>query len=199
MGWCTAMSHNNSTEIVKRLGDFLNQTGDLGAGLLSCIMSYIAYICSRHYELSFAEREDVLQEVAMKLMCQGEKLQAHFSKRLLYVMVRNQCIDQFRKQQRQLAVFNPSSTSVQEVSAPAPSMTEGADISLIQNLNCLEAIFGHIESQPTGKADIAIYTHYAFGLSHCEIAARVQRTTGAITKRLSILKGHLKALKNELC
>lgn len=179
--------------------DFVDQKNDNGASLLKYIVSYISYVSMTHYELSYADQEEVQQEVAIKLLCQGHEIGHKFSKRFLYVMVRNQCIDQQRKKSRQLATFVPSNTSIDDVSAPAPCLSEGKDVSLLHSLNCLEIIFSHLEAEPTGARDIAIYTNYAFGLSHNEIAAHSGRTPNAIAKRLSILRDRLKRLQSEYC
>lgn len=152
-----------------------------------------------HYELSYADQEEVQQEVAIKLLCQGNDIVPKFNKRFLYVMVRNQCIDQRRKKSRQLATFVPADNSSDDIIAPAPSVDEGSEVSLLNSLDCLEIIFSHIECEPTGVQDIAIYTHYAFGFSHNEIAEHVDRKPGAITKRLSILRSRLRELKNQYC
>lgn len=179
--------------------NFIDQKNDNGAALLKYIVSYVSYVSMTHYELSYADQEEVQQEVAIKLLCQGRDIAKKFNKRFLYVMVRNQCIDQRRKKSRQLATFVPSDNSSDDVTAPAPSMDEGGEVSLLHSLDCLEVIFNHIESEPTGSEDIAIYTHYAFGFSHNEIADHVDRTPGAITKRLSLLRSSLKTLKNKYC
>ena len=190
---------NDQDDFTAYLYDFIEQKNDNGASLLKYIVSYVSYVSMTHYELSYADQEEVQQEVAIKLLCQGREISNKFSKRFLYVMVRNQCIDQQRKKSRQLATFVPSNTSIDDISAPAPSLNEGKDISLLDSLNCLETIFSHIEAEPTGAKDMAIYTNYAFGLSHSEIAIHAGRTPNAIAKRLSILRSRLKRLQSEYC
>lgn len=190
---------NDGNKLIDHLCDFVDQKNDNGAALLKYIVSYTSYVSMTHYELSFADQEEVQQEVAIKLLCQGREIGDKFSKRFLYVMIRNQCIDQQRKKSRQLATFIPSNTSVDDISAPSPSLNEGRDICLLDSLNCLETIFSHIESQKSGAEDIEIYTHYAFGLSHNEIAKHSGRTSGAVTKRLSVLRTRLKKLQREYC
>ena len=181
------------------LYNFIDQKDDNGAVLLKYIVSYVSYVSMTHYELSYADQEEVQQEVAIKLLCQGKDIAKKFNKRFLYVMVRNQCIDQRRKRSRQLATFVASDNSPDDTTAPAPGMDDGSEVSLLNSLDCLETIFNHIEAEPTGTEDITIYTHYVFGFSHNEIADHVDRTPGAITKRLSLLRSHLKELKNKYC
>ena len=195
----SVITKNDSSDFITHLYNFIDQKNDNGAALLKYIVSYVSYVSMTHYEMSFADQEEVQQEVAIKLLCQGRELGKKFSKRFLYVMVRNQCIDQQRKKSRQLATFIPSNISIDDVSAPAPCINEGKGICLLQSLNCLEAIFDHMESEKNGAEDIAIYTHYAFGLSHNEIAKHSGRTPGAITKHLSLLRKHLKELQREYC
>lgn len=187
-------------KFVEHLYNFIGQKNDKGAALLKYVVSYTAYVSAAQYELSYAEQEDVQQEIAIKLLCQGHEIGERFTKRFLYVMIRNQCIDQQRKRRRQLATFVPVESSTKDdVHAPAPGPTDNSDVDLLESLECLEAIFDHIEQQPTGKSDIAIYTQYALGLSHKEIATQVKREPGAVTKRLSILRGHLRNLKDRYC
>lgn len=193
------ITKNGRSELVDHLYNYIDQKNDNGAALLKYVVSYVAYVSATHYELSYSEQEDVHQEISIKLLCQGREIGEKFTKRLLYVMIRNQCIDQLRKNSRQLARFTPLESSVDDITAPAPGLIEGGDISLLHSLNCLETIFNHIERQPSGESDIAIYTHYAFGLSHNEISTQIQRTPGAIAKRLSTLRKRLKNLKDEYC
>ena len=181
------------------LVNYLDQKNDNGAMLLEYIDRYIAHVCRTHYAFSFSEQEDIRQEMAIILLCQGEKYRQRFAKRLLYVMVRNQCLDQFRKQRRHLTTFVSPASKEDQQSAPAPTISDGADAELFQHLNCLERIFGEIGAQPTGSEDIKIYTQYAFGLSHLEISQSANRSVTAIARRLSILRNRLNKLKNDLC
>ena len=181
------------------LANYLDQKGDNGVALLEYVGRYIAHVSRAYYEFSWSEQEDIRQEIAVLLLCNGEKYRQTFTKRLLYVMVRNQCLDQLRKKNRQLAAFAPhASTEDQQSSAP-PTVADGADAELFHHLNCLEQIFGKIKSQQTGEEDVRIYTQYAFGLSHLEISRTSNRSVTAIARRLSILRSRLKKLRTELC
>lgn len=184
---------------MEHLYKFIDQKNDNGAYLLKYIVSYVSYVSMAHYELSYADQEEVQQEVAIKLLCQGRDIAKKFNKRFLYVMVRNQCIDQRRKKSRQLATFVSSDDLKEEVTAPAPGLDDSSHVALLDSLECLENIFAHIEAEPTGAEDMKIYTHYAFGFSHVEIAEHVDRSPGAITKRLSLLRTNLRKLKNKYC
>jgi len=181
------------------LVNFLDQKNDNGSTLLAYIDRYIAHVCRTHYAFTIPEQEDIRQEMAVVLLCKGGKYRQNFTKRCLYVMVRNQCLDQFRKQNRYLSTFVGSVSEEDKQSAPVPTFSAGADAELFQHLNCLERIFGEIDSQPTGKEDMYIYTQYAFGLSHLEISQNAKRGVTAVARRVSILKSRLKKLKNELC
>ena len=181
------------------LVNYIDQINDNGAMLLKYIDRYIAYVCKSHYAFSISEQEDIRQEMAIILLCQGDKYRQKFTKRLLYVMVRNQCLDQFRKHRRQLSTVEPIPTKESEQTAPTPTFTDGADAELFQHLNCLEKIFGEIGAQPTGSEDVHIYTQYAFGLSHLEISQSANRSVSAIARRLSILRSRLNKLKEDLC
>ena len=181
------------------LVNYIDQKNDNGAMLLEYIHRYIAHVCKNYHPFSFTEQEDICQEMAIILLCRGEKYRHHFTKRFLYVMVRHQCLDEFRKKNRQLATFDASASQEDQQAAPAPTVTDGADAELFQQLNCLERIFGEIEAQPTGREDVHIYTQYAFGLSRLEISQSTKRSVTAVTRRLSILRSRLSKLKNELC
>ena len=60
-------------------------------------------------------------------------------------------------------------------------------------------MFQHIEQQITGVEDMQIYTAYALGNSNEEIAAQTGRSTGAIAKRLSLLRERVRQLRQALC
>ena len=64
---------------------------------------------------------------------------------------------------------------------------------------CIEKVFDEIENQPTGNEDLSIYTQFAMGKSNAEIAEETGRTSGAIAKRISILRQRVKQLKQALC
>lgn len=189
-------SENNFSVL---LVNYIDQKNDNGANLLRYIDRYIAHVCQNHYAFGLSDQEDIRQEMAIVLLCKGEQYRCSFTKRLLYVMVRNQCLDQFRKQSRHLSTFVSSVSKEDQQSAPAPTVADGADAELFQHLNCLEKIFGEIGAQPTGQEDMQMYTQYAFGLSHLEISQSAKRSVTAIARRLSILRGRLTKLKNELC
>lgn len=121
-----------------------------------------------------------------------------------------------RKQQRQVPLVDmhtSQATSVTSAGNASNNNNPSSDMqSFVQNLpcphnsqqlynetECLEHIFDHIEQQPTGAMDIAIYTHHAFGLSNAEISAQTGRTAGAIAKRLSLLRQRIKQLRERLC
>ncbi|PID46871.1 MAG: hypothetical protein CSB47_01955 [Proteobacteria bacterium] len=199
----SAIAKCDKNELVGYLYNYIEQKNDKGAALFKHVVSYISYVSATHYSLSYPEQEDVQQEIAIKLLCQGRQIGDRFTKRLLYVMIRNQCIDQQRKRSRHLATFTPVGEAVEtpadNIHAPTPGFREGNDASLLNSLNCLETIFNHIERQPTGADDVAIYTHYALGLSHKEIGMHMKRSSGAIAKRLSTLRQRLKRLKDEYC
>jgi len=176
-----------------------NNGNNFSALLVNYIDRYIAHIGRTHCDMSLADQEDVRQEMAIKLLCHGGRYRTTFSKRFLYVMIRRQCIDQFRKSSRALSTHVSSVSNEDKVAAPVPTMSDGADADLFEQLNCLERIFSEIELQPTGREDIGIYTQYAFGLSHLEISQCAERSVSAIARRISILKSRLYTLKNELC
>ena len=85
------------------------------------------------------------------------------------------------------------------VTGAIPSVSEGADYEMIHQIDCLQKVFDEIEVQETGKADIAIYTQYAFCLSYVEISKRSKRTVDAVGRRISILKKRLNNLVSEYC
>jgi DNA-directed RNA polymerase specialized sigma24 family protein len=190
---------NGENSFAELLNNYIDQKNDNGAILLGYIDRYISHVCQTYHLFTISEQEDIRQELAIVLLCQGAKYRDSFTKRLLYIMVRNQCLDQLRKQTRHLSTFVSSVSDEDLQSAPAPSLSDGADADLFQHLNCLERIFGEIEAQPTGQEDVRIYTQYAFGLSHLEISQSAKRSVTAVARRLSILRGRLNKLKNELC
>lgn len=193
-----APGNNNCTRM---LCDLLDQKNDKGAAMLSLVERYVNHFANLYCNLSFHERQDIRQEVAISLICSGSKVRDNCPNSWVYTVVRNQCISYVRKHATQLTVFKHSDDPEAEAnqSGSAPSLIETADIIVIQRIDCLEKIFNRIEAQETGKADIALYTQYAFGLSYVEISKRSKRTVDAISRRISVLKSRLKNLMNECC
>ena len=194
------LTHSSSANACSQmLCNLLDQKHDKGVAILSLVDRYTSHFAKCYCNLSFHERQDIRQEVAISLICNGEKVRDNCSKAWVYAVVRNQCLDHIRKQARQVAVFEGSADPESSVQGPVPATIESTDVGVIERIDCLQKIFDTIEAQETGKADIAIYTQYAFGLSHDEISKRSKRTTGAIARRISVLKTRLKKLMNECC
>lgn len=194
----TGKGNNGCTQMLCHL---LDQKQDNGAAMMCLVERYIGHFARRFCNLSFHERQDISQEVAIKLLCHGTKVRDNCSRSWVYVVVRNECIDYVRKQTKQMAVYDGSSDPEDEANktGSSPPFAESVGVEVIQRLDCLEKIFDRIEQQETGKADIAIYTQYAFGLSYREISQRSSRTADAIGQRISVLKKRLKNLMNECC
>ena len=188
--------YNNCTEMLCHL---LDQTHDNGAALLSLVECYIGHFASRYCNLSFQDRQDIHQEVAISIFCNGEKVRGNCSRSWVYAVVRNQCINHVRKQNRRLFTFKQSDDPEENTVGSFPALQESVDAELMQQIDCLQNIFNQVESQPTGKADISIYTQYAFGLSYKEISAHSKRTVDAVGRRISLLKNRLKKLIDECC
>lgn len=193
-----ANGNSNCTQMLCRL---LDQKDDKGAAMLGLVERYINHFANRYCNLNFHERQDICQEVAISLICSGDKVRDNCPSSWVYTVVRNQCISYVRKHATQMTVYKHSDDPETEAhqSGSAPSLIEGIDVAVIQRIDCLEKIFDRIEAQETGKADIAIYTQYAFGLSYVEISKRSSRTVDAIGRRISVLKSRLKNLMNECC
>lgn len=190
-----------SISCTQMLCHLLDQEHDKGAAIMSLVERYINHFARRYCNLSFHERQDIRQEVAISLLCHGKTMRENCPKSWVYTVVRNQCIAHVRKQTKHLTVFKSTEHSNTEshVTGPVPAFNEGVEVGVIQQIDCLQKVFDQIEAQETGKADIAIYTQYAFGLSYVEISKRSKRTVDAIGRRISVLKGRLKKLMNECC
>lgn len=196
----TSLSHE-STRCSDMLCHLLDQKNDHGAGILSLVERYINHFNQRYANLDFHERQDILQDVAIKLLSHGNDVRNNCSRAWVYTVVRNQCINHVRKQSKHLTVYTSSNHSELESNEVGayPSHNEGRNIRLIHEMDCLQKIFEQIEAGKTGRADIALYTQYAFGLSYKEISARSRRTVDAIGRRISVLKKRLKKLFDECC
>ena len=188
----------NCTEM---LGNFLNQENDNGAALLNLVERYVDHFARRYNNLNFYEQQDIQQEVALKLLCHGEKVRENCSRSWVYTVVRNQCINHVRQRETQLSFchYSGDPESMAAASGKTPTLNNNFDLSIIGSMDCLQKIFKSIEVQKTGKEDIAIYTQYAFGLTYAEISKRSKRTVAAIGNRISTLKRRLKKLAKEYC
>lgn len=179
--------------------NFVEQRGDKGAKLLSVLTRYIQVCTYRHYPLSAEDQQDILQETAIKILNHFHQLQGSCGA-WLFSIARNEYIDRLRQYQSKKKVFEPDlDGSLVPVSEENTVSLAFADQDLYNQVDCLERVFDEIACQPTGAADMAIYTDYVQGLNNSEIAERTGRTSGAIAKRLSGLRERVWQLKQELC
>ncbi len=196
-----SLANSDAASCAQMLGDLLDQTNDQGAAMMSLVEGYINHFCRRYGNLNFDEQQDILQEVAIKLLCYGEKVRENCPKSWVYTVVRNQCINHIRNRSSRSFIFNSSQDDQPElyITGSPPLLNQSTDITLVDELDCLETVFKRIEDQPTGTTDVSLYTLYAFGLSYAEISERSQRTIDAIGRRISLLKKRLKEFMHECC
>ena len=158
---------------------------------------YIQRCCGVYYTLDYRDQQDIAQEASIKLLLHYEDIKHTISKRWLYVMVKNLCIDAIRKQRNnnQLTLTK----SQQEPDVPPPDMEDFDYSASFDHRECLDNVFSYIAAQPTGQEDLTVYAHFAYGLNRADIAHITGRTVSAVTKRISILRSRLKTLRDELC
>ena len=197
---------NTSTDInsggcTQMLGYLLDQKHDNGAAILNLVERYVHHFSRRYCNLDFSEQQDIQQEVALKLLCHGEEVRDNCSRSWVYTVVRNQCINHVHKQTNQLSVykFSGEPEALANAVGDLPSLGSSVDVEFIDRIDCLQKVFDKIEARETGKADIEMYTQYAFGLSYVEISKRSRRTVAAIGNRISLLKKRLRKFIDEYC
>lgn len=182
------------------LEQFIYQRGDKGVQLLSTLQRYIRYCAYKFQPLSPEDQQEILQEVAIKLLGQAEHLQSNCLG-WLFTIVRNEYIDVLRRQTTRTQTF----VEMPEQDGELVEITEyyqlavSGDDNLFIEAECLEQVFKQIEQQPTGAEDMTLYTRYALGDSNEEIAQLVGRTVGAVAKRLSLLRERVRQLREILC
>ena len=189
---------SSEIECRQMLDDFVFQQGDMGTALLAALTRYIKFCSYKMQPLSHEDQQEILQEVGLKLLHKHKQLTGNCSG-WLFTIVRNEIVDQLRKQKSRPALLEPDNTgNLVEMQAEYP-----ADVLHHRNLyhetECIEKVFDEIESQPTGGEDLSIYTRFAMGSSNAEIAEETGRTPGAIAKRISILRQRVRQLKQTLC
>lgn len=179
------------------LHNLVKQQGDCGSELLSIVDHYIHRCCRVYYTLDHRDQQDISQEASIKLLVHYEDIKYSINKRWLYVMVKNLCIDALRKQRSSNQLIPRMSDP--EADVPPPDLKDFEYSSEFDHRECLDNVFTHIANQPTGQEDLTIYSHFAYGLSRTDIAQITGRTVNAVTKRISILRSRLKAIRDELC
>ncbi|PWQ98876.1 hypothetical protein DKW60_07470 [Leucothrix pacifica] len=196
-----ALSSSHETSCTDMLCHLLDQNNDHGAAMMNLIEHYINHFNQRYANLEFHERQDIRQDIAIKLISQGHKVRDNCSRAWVYTVVRNQCINHIRSKSKHLSIPNAQHYTDVESNETGliPSLDEGHNVRLLQQMDCLQKIFDQIEAKETGKADVAMYTQYAFGLSYKEISKCSKRRVDAIGRRISILKKRLKKLAEECC
>jgi DNA-directed RNA polymerase specialized sigma24 family protein len=180
------------------LEHFVQQRGDKGAKLLSTLQRYIQYCTYKLQPLTPADQQEVLQEVAIKLLSKHNQVQANCAG-WLFTIVRNEYIDQLRRQVQQVQTLVESPNGDLVALEASYAVTQPSHENLFLETDCLEHVFQHIEQQATGAEDMQIYTQYALGESNEAIAAQTGRSVGAIAKRLSLLRERVRQLRQALC
>ena len=179
------------------LHNLVKQEGDSGSELLSMVEHYIQRCCRVYYTLDYSDQQDIAQEASIKLILNYESMKHTITKRWLYVMVKNLCIDAVRKQINKNQLI--SSESQRDPDVSPPEMKDFTYSSNFDHHECLDNVFAYIAAQPTGQEDLTVYSHFAYGLDRADIAHITGRTVNAVTKRISILRARLKGLRDELC
>lgn len=177
---------------------FIDQRGDKGAALLTLLQRYIHYCKYKLYPLNKEDEQDMLQEVCIKLLKNNQPV-VHNCSGWLFKVVRNEYIDQLRKKNRLNRLIEPDHDGNLVDAEQKSTLPIKSGEHLLQEADCLQHVFDHIEQQRSGKEDLVIYTDFALGVSNAEIAQKTGRTTGAIAKRLSLLRQRVKQLKEALC
>lgn len=185
------------TGVPLMLHNLVHQQGDCGAGLLSLVKYYIQRCCQTYYSLDFNDQQDIYQEASVKLLMHHPNIKYTVSKRWVYVMVKNLCIDALRSQ-RSRQPLKLHGSDDEDVRCE-PAIDDFVYSSQFDNRECLDNVFSYLAAQPNGKEDLTVYSHYAFGLSRTDIAQITGRTVSAVTKRISTLRARLKQLRDELC
>ncbi len=170
----------------------------MGNALLAALRQYIKFCSYKMQPLSIEDQQEVLQEVGIKLLHRHQQLTGNCNG-WLFTIVRNEIIDQLRKQKSRPTLLEPDNNgNLVEVQPQYPAEVLHHK-NLYDETECIEKVFDEIENQPTGEEDLSIYTSFAMGKSNSEIGAEMGRTTGAIAKRISILRQRVKQLKQALC
>ena len=191
-------SQHSERDCRQMLDNFVLQKGDLGTQLLASLTQYIKFCSYKMQPLSSEDQQEVLQEVGIKLLNKHQQLSGNCCG-WLFTIVRNEIIDQLRKQKNRPTLLEPDNQgNLVEVQPQYPAELLHHK-NLYHETDCIEKVFDEIERQPTGAEDLSIYTHFAMGKSNAEIAAEAGRTKGAIAKRISILRQRVKQLKHALC
>ena len=194
----SSYKQSSDGECRQMLDNFVFQKGDLGTALLATLTQYIKFCSYKMQPLSNEDQQEVLQEVGIKLLNRHKQLTGNCSG-WLFTIVRNEIIDQLRKQKSRPTLLEPDNNgNLVEVQPQYPAEVLHHK-NLFHETECVEKVFDEIENQPTGGEDLSIYTSFAMGKSNGEIAEETGRTAGAIAKRISILRQRVKQLKQALC
>lgn len=164
------------------------------SGLYKIISKYANYRFNSHNE-DF--RQDVVQIALTKIDKAGRNSPEaiEFCNAWIRTIVERVGIEEYRKkekfdkarhlQQQGFADFTQKSGFV---------WLEDEDVA-----ECLDLILAVIEQETTGPDDLSIIEGIVLGESHSEIAAKTERTEGAIATRVNILRNKMKKLRDELC
>ena len=196
----SSATSNTDKECHQLLENFIFQREDMGAKLLSILSAYINQCNYKICPLTREDQQEILQEVSIKLLHKYKQLKGSCNG-WLFMIVRNEYVDHLRRNNLQSRLLEPDDQgNLIEIDAIQSQQINNLSQQAVYNeTDCLEAVFDHIEDQPTGKMDISIYTGYAEGLSFAEISKLTGRTVSAIGKRISNLRKRVKQLREDLC
>jgi len=190
----------DSEEIKYRVmfNDFVKQSGDKGAAILGLVKGMVSHLSLTSKPIDFALQQDLVNEVAIAMLNNAQYINDIGPRRVLYTVVRNRYIDMIRKEARHqgLVVYDESPEDEQTGEPPLP-IHWSEDQYL--HRDCLDKIFGVIESQSRNEENLRILTNYAMGQSYAEVAKSTGRTITAVTSRIHDLREQLRELRKRLC
>lgn len=189
---------SNHETYLSMVENFVHQKGDKGSELLSILGGYIRKFSYAKCFLSPDDQQDVLQEIAIKILNNHTKIIDNCYG-WLFKISHNECINRIKKNSSSSALISMSASheimDVREEKIQLPALPDD----ITEAIDCFEYVFDEIVKQSGAEQDREIYFQYVLGSKNSEIASQTGRTEGAIAKRLTTLRVRVKQLFLKFC
>lgn len=150
------------------------------------------------------QRQDVLQEVAVKVFSHWQSYQG--GSRLatwLYAIARNACLDELRRRRRHAVEITQLDTADDPVGSPLDTIADVSHAHPEQSL-CVQQVLAELEAEPPArKGSMRKIDVLRFWVTHSptteQLAAFLNTTLSAATTRKSAIAAAVRALCQKYC
>lgn len=191
--------HARQVEFKIMIENFVYQRNDKGRTLLSKLKSYI-HNCSykhKHFPLSAEDQEEVIQEIAIKVLKNYNKIHENYYG-WLFKVAHNEYFEKLRKvipNNNLIEVYSGN-----ELIIISDKVNGGiSSIDTVDFLDCFEEVFKRATTMDSRDADRLLYERYVEGFTHDEMASQLNKPSSFVAKRISSLNQSIREFFVTIC